>query len=80
VEDHHPPQLQQMAAFVERAGEVAAGEGPGGGGGVVAVHCKGGKGRTGAMVCAWLLYRCGECAGQTLVKRWSNTGQTPVKR
>ena len=26
VEDHHPPRLHQMAAFVERAGELVSDE------------------------------------------------------
>lgn len=34
---------------------------------VIAVHCKGGKGRTGTMVCAWLLYCYRNCAAQEAI-------------
>jgi len=34
---------------------------------VIAVHCKGGKGRTGTMVCAWLLYRYRESTADEVI-------------
>jgi len=35
---------------------------------VIAVHCKGGKGRTGTMVCAWLIYRYRESTADEVIK------------
>ena len=52
VEDHNPPLFEQLCSFVQRA-EVFKNESPYN---VMAVHCKGGKGRTGVFVCTWLLY------------------------
>ncbi len=52
VPDHQPPRLPQLAALL-RAGCSFIG---GGEGRCLAVHCKGGKGRTGVAVAAWLLF------------------------
>ena len=52
VADHNPPRLAQLAAFVERAGALLDVDREA----CIAVHCKGGKGRTGVFICAWLVY------------------------
>ena len=52
VADHNPPRLAQLATFVERAGALHEADRAA----CIAVHCKGGKGRTGVFVCAWLIY------------------------
>lgn len=52
TEDHNPCLLEQICSCVERA-EGFQLQHPLN---VIAVHCKGGKGRTGLMVCCWLLY------------------------
>ena len=50
--DHEPPSMQQIFDFCLRARQwMHAGENN-----VLVVHCKGGKGRTGTMICAWLLF------------------------
>ncbi|KAL6075667.1 Phosphatidylinositol 3,4,5-trisphosphate 3-phosphatase tpte2, variant 2 [Balamuthia mandrillaris] len=57
VEDHNVPSLTQMVELCQNAaewlGEHAAN--------VIAVHCRGGKGRSGTVICANLLWS-GECA------------------
>eukprot|EP00041_Stephanoeca_diplocostata_P024321 m.613217 g.613217 ORF g.613217 m.613217 type:complete len:335 (-) comp22500_c2_seq34:674-1678(-) len=52
IQDHTPPTMEIMMQFLEDAEAFMAG----GGNRVIAVHCRGGKGRTGSLVCAWLLY------------------------
>jgi len=52
VEDHNPPLFDMLLQFINRA-ESFLDEGPHN---VIAVHCKGGKGRTGVFICAWLRY------------------------
>jgi len=39
---------------------------------VIAVHCKGGKGRTGTMVCAWLLYRYRQSDAEDSIKYFAD--------
>jgi hypothetical protein len=39
---------------------------------VVAVHCKGGKGRTGTMVCAWLLYSKSDFYAEQVLKMFAH--------
>jgi len=34
---------------------------------VIAVHCKGGKGRTGTMICAWLIFNYRNCGAQEAI-------------
>jgi protein-tyrosine phosphatase len=46
VEDHNPPLFDMLVAFVRRA-ESFMDETPHN---VIAVHCKGGKGRTGTLL------------------------------
>ncbi len=46
VEDHNPPLFDMLVAFVRRA-ESFMDEAPHN---VIAVHCKGGKGRTGTLL------------------------------
>ena len=48
VQDHTPPTMAQFVAFLDLVLRLPPGR-------VVAVHCRGGKGRTGSFCCAWLL-------------------------
>ena len=52
VEDHNPPEFEQLVQFVGRAQAFIDGNKTS----VLAIHCKGGKGRTGVFVCAWLCF------------------------
>jgi len=52
VPDHSPPLLEQLLNFLRVARRWIAFHPDN----VLAVHCRGGKGRTGSFCCAWLLY------------------------
>ena len=56
VQDHTPPTMSQFVEFLNVAAAAAAR------GRLLAVHCRGGKGRTGSVCCAWLLFtqECGD--------------------
>lgn len=56
VPDHMPPQIRQLIHFLGKVNEFLN-EDPNN---VVAVHCKGGKGRTGVFCSCWLLYDWGQ--------------------
>lgn len=51
-DDHNAPTLKQIMAFCQNALEYMTKDPEH----VISVHCKGGKGRTGVMVCCWLLF------------------------
>jgi len=51
IDDHNVPSLEQMLDLVDDVRDWLQG----GAGRVVALHCKGGKGRTGTMICAILI-------------------------
>ncbi|RNF13221.1 tyrosine phosphatase isoform [Trypanosoma conorhini] len=53
MDDHNPAELNEMLSFVREAGGFARKDPERR---AVVVHCKGGKGRTGTMICAYLLY------------------------
>jgi len=52
IQDHSPPRMEQFLAFLADAREFRGVSQDN----VLAVHCKAGKGRTGSLCCAWLLY------------------------
>lgn len=52
VQDHSPPSLADFVKFLGIVERWMSADDEN----VLAVHCKGGKGRTGSFICAWLLY------------------------
>jgi len=51
IDDHNVPTVEQMIKFADTV-RTWLGEHPDN---VIVVHCKGGKGRTGTMICVWLI-------------------------
>ncbi|CAK0885024.1 unnamed protein product [Prorocentrum cordatum] len=52
IQDHTPPLMEQFVAFLQDAREFKSISSAN----TIAIHCKAGKGRTGSLSCAWLLY------------------------
>ena len=52
IDDHNAPTLHQMLHFARDAQKFIGTNEKN----VIAVHCKGGKGRTGSMICVYLMY------------------------
>ncbi|KAH9577254.1 hypothetical protein LSM04_001173 [Trypanosoma melophagium] len=53
MDDHNPAELEMMINFVSEASEFVKKDSQYRS---IVVHCKGGKGRTGTMICAYLIY------------------------
>lgn len=51
IDDHNVPSLEQMQEFISHVKEWLGSHSDN----VIVVHCKGGKGRTGTMICIWLI-------------------------
>ncbi|KAM9021908.1 phosphatidylinositol 3,4,5-trisphosphate 3-phosphatase TPTE2-like isoform 3-T3 [Ara ararauna] len=51
IDDHNVPALQDMLKFTASVREWMSQDENN----IIAIHCKGGKGRTGTMVCTWLI-------------------------
>ncbi|XP_072515029.1 putative tyrosine-protein phosphatase TPTE isoform X2 [Salminus brasiliensis] len=51
IDDHNVPSLEDMLTYTASVREWMAADSSN----IIAIHCKGGKGRTGTMVCTWLI-------------------------
>jgi len=51
IDDHNVPKLEDLLRFARVAADFMAADEAN----VIAIHCKGGKGRTGTMICTWLI-------------------------
>ncbi|VDN36981.1 unnamed protein product [Gongylonema pulchrum] len=67
MDDHHPPRLELMAPFCRAVHEYLAADDQN----VVVVHCKAGKGRTGVMICAYLVYINFYCSPRQIMDYYS---------
>lgn len=62
VQDHAPPSMDDIFDFLEAAADWVYMSLPGKDekdvptGNIIAVHCRGGKGRTGTFICSWLMF------------------------
>lgn len=74
-EDHGPPQLAQLVDFASAASDWLAASPTN----VLAIHCKGGKGRTGTVV-ASLLLETGEAQSPTEALEWFAEQRTAGKQ
>ncbi|KAL4230685.1 Phosphatidylinositol 3 [Mactra antiquata] len=54
IDDHNVPTVKDMLWFCENARDFMAADKRN----VIAIHCKGGKGRTGTIICVWMV-ECG---------------------
>lgn len=52
IQDHTPPTMEQFLQFIETVWSYMRAHPDN----TLGVHCKAGKGRTGSLICAWLLY------------------------
>lgn len=51
IDDHNVPSLQDLLSYTANVKEWMSADPKN----IIAIHCKGGKGRTGTMVCTWLI-------------------------
>lgn len=51
IDDHNVPSLEDMLKYTANVREWMAADPKN----IIAIHCKGGKGRTGTMICTWLI-------------------------
>ncbi|XP_062340852.1 putative tyrosine-protein phosphatase TPTE isoform X1 [Osmerus eperlanus] len=51
IDDHNVPSLEDMLKYTANVREWMAADDKN----IIAIHCKGGKGRTGTLVCTWLI-------------------------
>ncbi|KAL8583379.1 hypothetical protein ACOMHN_035361 [Nucella lapillus] len=51
IDDHNVPKVREMLTFCDTAREWMAADPAN----IIAIHCKGGKGRTGTIICIWLI-------------------------
>jgi len=64
IQDHTPPTLGQCCDFLNIAAKELTTK-------CVAIHCKGGKGRTGTMCCAWMLYTRAERTAENALMQFA---------
>jgi len=71
IKDHTPPRLDQIFDFLEDAAVWMQDPQDPDHQNIIAVHCKAGKGRTGTMVCAWLLYTTDDPTSTDALERFA---------
>jgi len=74
-DDHNPPEFGQMRPFCEDVSRWLE-EDPEN---VAVVHCKAGKGRTGLMICAYLLHCKFKCSGHDVLEYYAMKRTADIK-